>query len=117
MKGLSVLLIIFVISGCSSNNVENTTVTGERVKKSDFKKGELKELKPEKGESIFEMLVRLKGADGMPKLGEFEDCKDLLVQLKAKKIAIDSIKEREVVAITPTNNKFTYNFESGNCLG
>ena len=116
MKGLGLLIILFVISGCSSNN-QKTTVTGERVKKSDFKKGELTELKPEKGESIFDMLVRMQGAENMPKVNDYEDCSGLLLLLKNKNITIESIQEKEVVAITPTNKKFTYNFKSGSCLG
>lgn len=117
MKGLILIFTALILSACAANHDEKTTVTGTRVSKSDFKDGELKAVKPKEGENIFDMLMRVQGAEGMPAIGEFKDCKELLAQLAEKKVKVDSIKKLEVVAITATNKKFTYNFKTGNCLG
>lgn len=116
MKYLLPILILLALSGCATKPKNETTITGTRISKSDFEDGDLIEVKPLEGETVFDMLMRLQGLDKYPKMGSFENCKELLSQLKEKGIETNVVEERKVVIKDEEGNDFSYTFNEGSCL-
>ncbi|GAA0860425.1 hypothetical protein [Aliiglaciecola litoralis] len=108
MNKIVLLFLCLLLTACASKNNEKTTVTGQRISKEEAKKLNLKPV------GTFQDIIESQ-YKGMPQPGDFDNCEELLQQLEQKNIAIRSIKEKEVIAVS--NNKLlTYSFDDGTCL-
>lgn len=110
MNKIFVLSLCLLLTACANNNIEKTEVTGKRISKEEAKKLNLKPA------GTIQDLIKSQFA-GLPQPGDFENCQELLQQLKQKNISIQSVKEQEVIAVSKNNKLLTYNFKDGSCLG
>ena len=117
MRILYVVITILFLSACSTKQDDKVTITGTRVDRSEFDDKILISVKPEKGETIMDMISVLNNLNDMPNPKEFNTCQELKDILSRGGIIIKSIKEREIIAISPSNRTVTYKLKStDNCL-
>lgn len=109
MNKIVILTLCLALTACASNNTEKTTVTGQRISKEEAAKLNLTPI------GSIQDFIKSQMA-GMPQVGEFEGCKELLKQLEQKEISVQSLKEKEVVAVSKDNRVLTYTFKEGSCL-
>ncbi|REL35703.1 hypothetical protein [Thalassotalea euphylliae] len=110
MNKIVVLSLSLLLTACASNKNDKTEITGKRISKEQAKKLNLKPV------GTIQDLMKSQFA-GLPQPGDYESCQELLQQLKQKNISIQSVKEREVIAVSKNRKLLTYNFKDGNCLG
>ncbi|KAF7786074.1 hypothetical protein PRUB_a0525 [Pseudoalteromonas rubra] len=109
MMKIYLLSLCFLLTACATNKNEKVEVTGQRISKEEAKKLNLKPV------GTIQDLINSHLA-GLPRPGDFENCQELLQQLKRKGMTIQSVKEKQVVAVTKANKLITYNFKDGSCL-